>query len=153
MLKEIAGVTFEEMAYRSALSLIRTRIKSLPGEDQTDLLLVLSEFFATDDEEGRESAAEAVMELLAQPSGSVQKMGTETGKPENWVAFISGRIRELRKEAGQTQEQLAEKSGLTQSHICRLERGDHSPSGMTLEKIAKGLGVDPARFQADAVED
>ena len=40
-----------------------------------------------------------------------------------------------------TQEQLAAKAGLPQSHISRLEGAKHSPSRATLEKIAAALEV------------
>jgi len=40
-----------------------------------------------------------------------------------------------------TQQQLAEKAGLPQSHISRLEAGMHSPSHKTLEKIAAAMEI------------
>ena len=49
-------------------------------------------------------------------------------------------IAESRKMAGMTQKELAEKSGLKQANISRLENGVVSPSVETLEAIAKGLG-------------
>jgi transcriptional regulator with XRE-family HTH domain len=45
-----------------------------------------------------------------------------------------------------TQEQLAAKSGLPQSHISRIENAKHSPSLATLQKIAAALGVPVERF-------
>ena len=41
-----------------------------------------------------------------------------------------------------TQVELAEKSGIPQSHISRLESNKHSPSRATLKRIAKALKVD-----------
>jgi predicted transcriptional regulator len=38
-----------------------------------------------------------------------------------------------------TQKELAQKTGLKQSHISRLENGNHNPSLNFLKKIAKGL--------------
>ena len=46
-----------------------------------------------------------------------------------------------RKEAGLTQEKLAEKAGLSTVFISRLERGRESPSVDNLVKIAKALGT------------
>ena len=60
---------------------------------------------------------------------------------QNWLDYVSKRIRELREKAGWTQEDLAQKTGLPQSHISRLENGKHSPAHATLEKIAAALGV------------
>jgi ribosome-binding protein aMBF1 (putative translation factor) len=54
---------------------------------------------------------------------------------------VGGAIRGLRERAGLNQSELAEKAGLTQSHVSRLENAGHSATHMTLEKIAKALGV------------
>ncbi|MBI4564588.1 MAG: helix-turn-helix transcriptional regulator [Planctomycetes bacterium] len=55
--------------------------------------------------------------------------------------WIGRKIRVLREKKGMTQEDLAERAGLTQSHVSRLEDGKHSPSNVTLRKIAKALRV------------
>ncbi len=57
-------------------------------------------------------------------------------------------IKALREGHKLTQEQLAEKSGLTRGYISRMEAGDYSegsPSIRTLQKIAGGLSV-PLEF-------
>jgi transcriptional regulator with XRE-family HTH domain len=64
----------------------------------------------------------------------------------SWIAFVSRRITDERQAAGLTQAQLAEKSGLPQSHISRLESGKHSPSRATIEKIAAALGKPLSAF-------
>jgi len=50
-------------------------------------------------------------------------------------------IRAARKEAGFSQEKLAEKADLSTVFISRIERGVESPSVDSLVKIARGLGV------------
>lgn len=50
-------------------------------------------------------------------------------------------VRAERKEAGFSQEKLAEKAGLSTVFISRIERGVESPSVDNLVKIAKALGV------------
>lgn len=47
----------------------------------------------------------------------------------------------LRAEAGMTQEQLAERSGLTQQYISDLERGKCNPTIVTLYELAQALGT------------
>ena len=47
---------------------------------------------------------------------------------------------EARLAEGMSQKELAERSGLKQSNLCRLENGHGNPSVETLEKIARGLG-------------
>ena len=45
-----------------------------------------------------------------------------------------------REEQGITQAQLAERCGLKQSNLSRIESGGGNPSVATLQKIAHGLG-------------
>lgn len=51
------------------------------------------------------------------------------------------RVRELRKRAGMTQKALADATGLCQSAISRIERGQRDVSLATLSAIARALGV------------
>lgn len=48
-------------------------------------------------------------------------------------------IRELRISKKITQRQLAEKTGISQQHISKIENGEITPTYATLEKIAKAL--------------
>jgi len=55
---------------------------------------------------------------------------------------LGERLKALRKARGWTQENLAEVSGLTRSHISRLERGDiELPSRARLLRLADALGA------------
>ena len=47
----------------------------------------------------------------------------------------------LRNEAGLTQEQLAERAGMSQQYISDLERGKCNPTIVTLYELAQALGV------------
>jgi transcriptional regulator with XRE-family HTH domain len=58
-------------------------------------------------------------------------------------------IREARKRAGLTQVQLAERAGVAQSVIARLERGDGNPTFETLERVLHAAGH---RLELHAVE-
>jgi transcriptional regulator with XRE-family HTH domain len=51
------------------------------------------------------------------------------------------RLQALRREAGVTQEQLANETGLTVESISNMERGIFGPKFDNLEKIAKTLKV------------
>ena len=53
---------------------------------------------------------------------------------------IGERIRQLRTERGMSQTELAEKAGLVQPHIVRIEQGRYSVGLDTLQAIAKALG-------------
>ncbi|MFC6861124.1 helix-turn-helix domain-containing protein [Zunongwangia atlantica] len=54
---------------------------------------------------------------------------------------ISERVTELRNRKGFSQEVLAEESGLSLRTIQRIENGETTPRGDTLQRIAKGLSV------------
>jgi transcriptional regulator with XRE-family HTH domain len=47
----------------------------------------------------------------------------------------------IRRERGLTQEQLAERSGLSQQYLSGLERGQRNPTIVTLYELATALGV------------
>ncbi len=47
----------------------------------------------------------------------------------------------IRKEKGLTQEQLAEKCGLSQQYLSGLEQGRRNPTIVTIYELAIALGV------------
>jgi transcriptional regulator with XRE-family HTH domain len=49
-------------------------------------------------------------------------------------------IRELRTKSGLSQKQLAEKAGLFQPTIARIETGKQRPKQRTIERLEKALG-------------
>lgn len=54
-------------------------------------------------------------------------------------------IRETRKSQGVSQRALADRSGISRSYLCDIERGRGSqPSVSTLDKLAKSLGASRA---------
>lgn len=61
---------------------------------------------------------------------------------------IGERLKGQRAKAGVTQVQLAERSGLDQAIISKLERGKHQPRWDTIQRYAKGLGVAPESLLA-----
>lgn len=50
-------------------------------------------------------------------------------------------IRNKRESQNLTQYELAEKSDVDRNYIGMLERGERNPSYLSLQKIAKGLGI------------
>lgn len=48
---------------------------------------------------------------------------------------------DARKSTGLTQKQLAEKTGIAQSDISKLESGNGNPSLKTIQRLANGLGM------------
>jgi len=56
--------------------------------------------------------------------------------------LLGARIKELRKRAGLSQDQLAEKVGIESKYLSRIEVGKRQPSFETLENIADSLQVE-----------
>ncbi len=56
--------------------------------------------------------------------------------------LLGKRIKELRKNAGYTQEKLAELIGIETSSLSGIESGRHFPSLPTIEKIANVLKLE-----------
>lgn len=54
---------------------------------------------------------------------------------------IAAYARMLRAERGLSLEELAARSGVSRSMLSLIERGETSPTAVTLEKLATGLGV------------
>lgn len=48
---------------------------------------------------------------------------------------------DARKKSGLTQKQLAERTGIAQSDISKLENGNANPSLRTLKRLAIGMGM------------
>lgn len=49
-------------------------------------------------------------------------------------------VSRAREQAHLTQDQLAERSGLSRNTIIRIERGNTNPSMRTLDRIARAMG-------------
>ena len=130
-----------------ALSVLIDRIGTLPKVDRDELFELLQEWRKADTPEDQDSIHRAMEEILAQVPITVKPM-TLSPRPamtrglHEWAKHVGKSIRTLREGQGLTQTQLAERAGLPQSHISRLENAEHSPTHLTLEKIAKALGVE-----------
>lgn len=62
------------------------------------------------------------------------------------------KIKEVRESLNMTQEELAEKSGVSRTTISALENGDPTTTSKTLVNLAKAMGVSVDRiFYTDNV--
>ena|ERR1700687_3869960 len=65
---------------------------------------------------------------------------------------LGPRVRALRATLSLTQEQLAERAGISHSHLSMVERGDRIPHVETLLSLAKALGIAVSQLLVDAEE-
>jgi len=56
--------------------------------------------------------------------------------------FLGQRIKELRRGRGLSQEQLAEKMGITPNYLSSIERGQENPTLDLLTTLAEALKVE-----------
>ncbi len=146
-------VDIQEAALTMAIAVLIERIRALPKEDKNDLFELSKALFVAETTEEEESAANAMREILEQAPIKIKTLdlNTETGQGlKKWIDYVAGRIKEARESAGLTQIELSKKAGLPQSHISRLENGQHSPSFATLEKIAKALDIPISQLDPSA---
>jgi putative transcriptional regulator len=57
------------------------------------------------------------------------------------IEIISNKVNKYRTEAGLTQEQLAEKVGVTRQTIIAIERGNYTPSVLLALKLSVAFKV------------
>ena len=57
-------------------------------------------------------------------------------------AAVGHFLAQLRREKGMTQKELAERTGIDQADISKLENGTRNPSQKLLKRLADGMGMD-----------
>lgn len=59
---------------------------------------------------------------------------------------FGARLRELRRKAGLSQEDLALEAGLDRTYVSSVERGERNISLQNIVKLARAIRVRPARL-------
>ena len=59
---------------------------------------------------------------------------------------LARNLRRVRTAAGLTQAALAKRCGMDRSYVGGLEAGQRNPTALTLQRLAKVLGVTPTVF-------
>jgi len=62
---------------------------------------------------------------------------------------LATNLRRMRNDAGQTQEELADRAGISFRYLGAIERSQVSASVTLLGKIASALNVDPCQLIKD----
>ncbi len=145
-----------ELMIRSLKELAR-RAQELSVHDKADVLDLILDLILTGESlitqpEKIQQTWQLVEEIVLQKEEDVEtsqmpdrhdaaENEDATEYDESWKVFIADRVKGYRVERKWTQDDLAEKSGLPQSHISRIESAKHSPSRKTVERLAEAFGV------------
>jgi transcriptional regulator with XRE-family HTH domain len=62
------------------------------------------------------------------------------------VERVAMRIKEWRKRRKLSQEELAERAGISRGYLARLETARQDPKLSTLEKVARALKIDVTKL-------
>lgn len=103
----------------------------------------------------RDHAGKTISRRLSCPKGEFQMtnfndfLNEQMKDPEfkaEWDALdpefsVIEAMLKARKESGLTQKQLSERTGIAQTDISKLERGNANPSLRTLQRLAAGMGM------------
>ncbi len=74
---------------------------------------------------------------------TIWECGTRIGQiPSDLIMEVAIALSKARIQSGLTQKQLAEKTGIYQADISKIERGIGNPSINWLQKLADGMGMD-----------
>jgi transcriptional regulator with XRE-family HTH domain len=65
------------------------------------------------------------------------------------VVYIGEKLKEARIRRLLTQEELAEKAGVSAATVVNIERNNQEPHFRTIRKLAKALNVDPTELLGD----
>ena len=62
------------------------------------------------------------------------------------VVYVGEKLKEVRTRRLLTQEELAEKAGISAATVVNVERNNQEPHFRTIRKLAKALDVDPTEL-------
>ena len=65
------------------------------------------------------------------------------------VVYIGEKLKATRTRRLLTQDELAERAGVSQSTIANIERDNAEPQFRTIRKLAKALDVEPTELLGD----
>lgn len=78
---------------------------------------------------------------LEQEFGPKDSTSRKAAEEKAWEEYNAQILLDARKNAGLTQQELAERIGANKGYISRLERGLTIPSVSTLYRIAAAMGL------------
>lgn len=139
-----------DLAAREVRRKIEERLSKLPKEAMQDLHELCQALSVEEDEGEVREIAQTMREIIF-PESITEEVIDEfvcedeqaRQKLDAYRRQVGNEIKKKREVVRMTQTELAEKAGIPQSHVSRLERGVHTPTHMTIEKVAAALGTTP----------
>ena len=128
---------------------VMDRILSLADSKRKRIFELVDLHEESHDEGERAEIRQVLYEVLFPEPKQVEAVSIDDEPPTDEAkegiqkhrTYIAKEIKKQRTSRGWTQEQLAAKAGMLQSHICSLEAGKHAPTYLTIQKIAKAFGI------------
>jgi transcriptional regulator with XRE-family HTH domain len=65
------------------------------------------------------------------------------------VVYVGEKLKQIRTRRLLTQEELAEKAGISAATVVNVERNNQEPHFRTIRKLAKALEIDPTELLGD----
>lgn len=111
-------------------------------------------FQKSSDDSERNEIRDALLEIIS-PDGVGAEGDLSAGvrketkvRVNEYHGTIGREIRRRRETLELTQAKLARLAGIPQSHVSRLEAGKHTPTHITIKKLAKALKTQPKILDA-----
>lgn len=141
------GSTEKELSAKQVREILAHQFSGWPAEKLDEVCELMMIYKSDRDPE----IIDAIMEIVFPDSigpvvldAQVNEAGAEA--LDRYQVSLGRRVAELRAKLGMTQEELAQKAEMRQPHLSRLENGKHTPSDLTIQRIAKALGVNPSQI-------
>lgn len=148
MLKKIVSDKNRKVIAQQILTVL-TRI---PRSHLTGFYLLLKEFASvgTNADIRQQDIADEIRKIIEDAIGGSSGDVTEGTSIDadlrglvNHRDWVGKQIRLMRQKIGINQAELAHRTGLTQSHVSRIESGGYVATFVTIQKIANALSVRP----------
>jgi DNA-binding transcriptional regulator YiaG len=142
--KRRATTIKRQVALEQAIALLNL------SPDQVAYIRELRDLFqkSLDDTE-RNEIRDALLEIICPEGvGAEGNFGAGVSKEtkariDEYHGNVGKKIRRRREALELTQAKLARMAGIPQSHVSRLEAGKHTPTHITIKKLAKALKTQP----------
>jgi DNA-binding XRE family transcriptional regulator len=150
-----------EVVSKQIVEGIRKHLGHLTREAVEDLIQLAELLRNEENESEKKEIAKTLMELICPESVRLQVIKEDRlqealaarKKLDAYRQKVGEQVKLLREALGFTQVQLAELTDLPQSHISRIEKGQHAPTFTTMERLAKALNTTPDQLDPGFPQD